>query len=59
MGSVECKAIYNTFNEGSIYNSISNESTSRPGFTVLMRDPTEQLFSLTDRVRGVYSVELH
>ena len=59
MGQWNVKLYTTLFNEGSFYNSISNESTSRPGFTVLMCDPTEQLFSLTDRVRGVYSVELH
>ena len=59
MGQWNVKPYTTFFNEGSIDNSISNESTSHPGFTVLMCDPTEQLFSLTDRVRGVYSVELH
>ena len=44
MGQWNVKLYTTLFNEGSIYNSISNESTSRPGFTVLMCDPTEQLF---------------
>ena len=56
------KKLYTTLvNEDYIYNTISNESTSRPGFTVfnICAIPLEKMFSLTDRVRGVNSVELH